>query len=139
MPIGMKKTVGDTLYSPVFVGDVLGMQQVLVDISTLTEDEVDDDGYLKPGVAFQKDGTLVSAGSGQFVYAVNPEPQNLRMAVLPPTNATLAADTRTFPLGMGTIGEVNRDIAEDNMGRAYNSNELAAFNAAGSMIHLTNT
>jgi hypothetical protein len=25
------------------------------------------------------------------------------------------------------------------MGRAYNANELAAFNAAGSMIHLTNT
>jgi len=139
MPLSIKKTVGDTTYGPVFIGSILGMQQVLVDISTLTTDEVDADGWLKPGVAFQKDGTLVSAGSGQFVYAVNPEPQNLRMAVLPPTNGTLAADTRLYPLGMGTIGEVNRDIAEDNMGRAYNANELAAFNAAGSMIHLTNT
>ena len=37
------------------------------------------------------------------------------------------------------IGEVNRDIAEDNLGRAYSANELTAFNAAGSMIHLTNT
>lgn len=139
MPLHIKKTAGGTTYGPVFIGDILGMQQVVVDISTLTTDEVDADGYLKPGVAFQKDGTLVSAGSGQFVYAVNPEPQNLRMAVLPPTNGTLSGDTRTWPLGMGTIGEVNRDIAEDNMGRAYNSNELAAFNAAGSMIHLTNT
>lgn len=138
MPLFIKKTAGGTTYGPVFIGDILGMQQVLVDISTLTTDEVDADGYLKPGVAFQKDGTLVSAGS-QFVYAVNPEPQNLRMAVLPPTNGTLSGDTRTWPLGMGTIGEVNRDIAEDNMGRAYNANELAAFNAAGSMIHLTNT
>jgi hypothetical protein len=139
MPLAITKTLGGTTYVPVFIGDILGMQQVLVDISTLTTDEVDADGWLKPGVAFQKDGTLVSAGSGQFVYAVNPEPQNLRMAVLPPTNGTLAADTRTWPLGMGTIGEVNRDVAEDMMGRAYNSNELAAFNAAGSMIHLTNT
>lgn len=139
MPLHIKKTAGGTTYGPVFIGDILGMQQVVVDISTLTTDEVDADGYLKPGVAFQKDGTLVSAGSGQFVYAVNPEPQNLRMAVLPPTNGTLSGDTRTWPLGMGTIGEVNRDVAEDNMGRAYSSNELTAFNAAGSMIHLTNT
>ena len=139
MPIAMKKTVGTTTYGPVFIGSILGMQQVLVDISELTTDEVDEDGYLKPGVAFKKDGTLADGTGGEFIYAVNPEPQNLRMAVLPPTNTTLGADTRLHPLGMGTIGEVNRDIAEDNMGRAYTANELAAFNAAGSMIHLTNT
>lgn len=139
MPMHVKKTVGGTTYAPVFIGDILGMQQVVVDVSTLTTAEVDADGGLKPGVAFQKDGTLVSAGSGQFVYAVNPEWQDLRLDTVPPTDGTLAADTKTYPLGMGTIGEVNRDVAEDNMGRAYNSNELAAFNAAGSMIHLTNT
>jgi len=137
--MNIKKTVGGTTYTPVFIGMVLGMQQVVVDVSTLTTDEVDADGWLKPGVAFQKDGTLVSAGSGQFVYAVNPEPQNLHLDTIPPTNVSLAADTKTYPLGMGTGGEVNRDVAEDNMGRAYNSNELAAFNAPGSMIHLTNT
>jgi hypothetical protein len=139
MPLSMKKTVGTSTYGPVFIGDVLGMQQVVVDISELTTAEVDADGWLKPGVAFKKDGTVADGTGGEFIYAVNPEPQNLRMAVIPPTDATLAADTRLYPLGMGTIGEVNRDIAEDNMGRAYNSNELAAFNAAGSMIHLTNT
>lgn len=139
MPLSIKKTVGTTTYGPVFIGDILGMQQVVVDISELTTAEVDADGYLKPGVAFKKDGTVADGTGGEFIYAVNPEPQNLRMAVLPPTDGTLAADTRLYPLGMGTIGEVNRDIAEDNLGRAYNANELAAFNAAGSMIHLTNT
>jgi hypothetical protein len=139
MPLSIKKTVGDTTYGPVFIGSVLGMQQVVVDISELTTAEVDADGYLKPGVAFKKDGTLADGTGGEFIYAVNPEPQNLRMAVLPPTDGTLAADTRLYPLGMGTIGEINRDIAEDNLGRAYTANELAAFNAAGSMIHLTNT
>lgn len=139
MPMHVKKTEGGTTYVPVFIGDILGMQQVVVDISELTTDEVDADGYLKPGVAFKKDGTLCDGTSGEFVYAVNPEPQNLRMAVLPPTNGTLSGDTRTYPLGMGTGGEINRDVAEDMMGRAYNANELAAFNAAGSMIHLTNT
>lgn len=139
MPLAMKTTAGGTTYGPVFIGDILGMQQVVVDISELTTNEVDADGYLKPGVPFKKDGTLCDATGGEFVYAVNPEPQNLRMAVLPPTNGTLSGDTRTFPLGMGTIGEINRDIAEDNMGRAYTADELAAFNAAGSMIHVTNT
>jgi hypothetical protein len=139
MPLKIKKTDGGTTYGPVFIGDILGMQQVLVDVSTLTTDEVDADGFLKPGVAFQKDGTLVSAGSGQFVYAVNPEPQDLQLATIPPTNTSLGNDVKLFPVGMGTIGEVNRDIAEDNLGRAYSANELAAFNAAGSMIHATNT
>jgi hypothetical protein len=139
MPLNIKTTAGTTTYGPVFIGSVLGLQQVVVDISELTTKEVDADGYLKPGVAFKKDGTLADGTGGEFIYAVNPEPQNLRMAVLPPTDGTLSSDTRTFPLGMGTIGEINRDIAEDNMGRAYTADELAAFNAAGSMIHLTNT
>jgi len=139
MPVSITKTTGGTTYAPVFIGQILGMQQVVVDISTLTTDEVDADGFLKPGVAFKKDGTLCDGTGGEFVYAVNPEPQPLQLATIPPTNASLAADTSTIPLGMGTGGEVNRDIAEDNMGRAYTANELAAFNAAGSMIHLTNT
>jgi hypothetical protein len=131
-------TAGD-VYAPVFTNALLGLQQVVVDISELTTNEVDPDGYLKPGVAFKKDGTLCDGTSGEYVWAVNPEPQLIGHATIPPTNTSLLADTGTVPLGMGTIGEVNRDIAEDNMGRAYNSNELAAFNAAGSMIHLTNT
>jgi hypothetical protein len=138
MPVSIKKVAGGTTYAPVFIGMILGMQQVVVDVSTLTTDEVDADGFLKPGVPFQKDGTLVSGGS-QFVYAVNHEPQPLQLATIPPTNTSLGNDTSTIPLGMPTGGEVNRDIAEDNMGRAYTANELAAFNAAGSMIHLTNT
>lgn len=139
MPLAIKKTAGTTTYGPVFIGAILGMQQVVVDVSELTTDEVDADGWLKPGVAFKKDGTVADGTGGEFIYAVNPEPQNLRLATITPTNVSLAADTSTVPLGMATIGEVNRDIAEDNMGRAYNANELAAFNAAGSMIHLTNT
>lgn len=139
MPMNIKKTVGGSTYAPVFIGMILGMQQVVVDVSELTTDEVDADGWLKPGVAFKKDGTLCDGTGGEFVYAVNPEPQNLHLDTIPPTNTSLGNDTKTYPLGMGTGGEVNRDVAEDNMGRAYNANELAAFNAAGSMIHLTNT
>jgi hypothetical protein len=137
MPLSVVKTSGTTTYGHPFIGSVLGLQQVVVDISTLTTDEVDADGFLKPGVPFQKDGTLVSAGSGQFVYAVNPEP--IKIITYVPTNTLLGADVATIPVGMGTIGECNRDIIEDNLGRALTANELTAFNAAGSMIHVTNT
>jgi hypothetical protein len=135
----IEKTSGTTGYGHPFTDGVLGLQQVVVDVSELTTNEVDADGFLKPGVPFKIDGTLADGTSGEYIYAVNPEPQNLHLATVPPTNVSLAADTSTVSLGMGTIGEVNRDIAEDNMGRAYSANELAAFLAAGSMIRLTRT
>ncbi len=137
MPLAVTKTSGTTGYGHPFIGSVLGLQQVVVDISELTTKEVDVDGFLVPGVPFKKDGTLADGTSAEFIYAVNPEPQKIITYV--PTDALLAADTATIPVGMGTIGEINRDIAEDNLGRAYTANELAAFNAAGSMIHVTNT
>ena len=133
------KTAGTTVYGAPFVSGPYGLQEVVVDVSELTTAEVDADGYLKPGVPFKKDGTVLDGTSGEYVYAVNPEPQPLQLATIPPTDASLAADTSTVPLGMGTIGEVNRDIAEDCMGRAYNANELAAFDKAGSHISLTRT
>jgi hypothetical protein len=139
MPVSVKKTSGTTGYGHPFVNGVLGLQQVVVDVSELTIAEVDADGYLKPGVPFKKDGTLLDGTANEFVYAVNPEPQNLRLTTIPPTDVSLAADTKTFPVGMGTIGEINRDIAEDNMGRAYTANELAAFDRAGSHLSLTRT
>jgi hypothetical protein len=137
MPLAVTKTSGTTGYGHPFIGAVLGLEQIVVDISELTTFEVDADGGLKPGVAFKKDGTLADGTGGEFIYAVNPE--WIRIVSYVPTDALLAADTATIPVGMGTIGEINRDIAEDNMGRAYTANELAAFNAAGSMIHVTNT
>lgn len=137
MPMNVKKTAGTTVYAPVFIGEILAMEQVLVDVSELTTDEVDADGWLKPGVPFKQDGTLAD-GSG-CIYAVNPEPQDLRLATIPPTNTSLSNDTKTYPLGMGTMGTVNRDIIEDNLGRALTGNELTAFATAPCKINLTLT
>jgi hypothetical protein len=138
MPMHVKKTVGGTTYATPFFGPVFAMAQVVVDVSTLTTDEVDADGWLKPGVPFQKDGTLISGG-GQFVYAVNPEPQNLHLDTVPPTNTSLGNDTKTYPLGMAIRADCNRDAIEDYLGRALTANELAAFEAAGSHFTITNT
>ena len=137
MPMNVKKTVGTTLFSPVFLGEIIAMEQVLVDVSELDTTMVDADGWLKPGVMFKQDGTQPD-GSG-CVYAVNPESQNLHLDTVPPTDVSLAADTKTYPLGMGTMGTVNRDIIEDNLGRGLTTNEVNAFAAAPCKINLTLT
>lgn len=138
MPMHVKRTAGGTTYASPFIGSIGAMMQVVVDVSTLTTKEVDADGWLKPGVPFRKNGTLIS-GSGQFVYAVNPEAQNLRLDTVPPTDVSLAADTKTYPLGMAIRGDLNRDIIEDILDRALTANELAAFEAAGSHFTITDT
>lgn len=135
MPIGVKKTTGTTGYGHPIVGDALGLLQVVVDISELTIAEVDADGYLKPGVMFKSDGTQPD-GTG-FLYAVNPEP--IKIVDYVPTDILLAADTATIPVGMVTAGIINRDVVEDNLGRAMTANEIAAVTAAGSRFTLTNT
>jgi hypothetical protein len=132
------KTAGGLAHSPVFVGDILGTDAVAVDISDLTINEVDADGFLKPGVPFTKAGDLVGASTTTPVWGVTIEAIKLPHATIPPTNASLAADTGTAQVAVG-FGLVNRDIAEDNLGRAYTANEIAAFDLAGSNCRITRT
>jgi hypothetical protein len=56
-----------------------------------------------------------------------------------PTNVTLAANTSDPLIAVARMGMINRDIAEDNLGRAYTADELAAFVAAGSQFSITTT
>ena len=134
MPLKVSSTTGTTGYGHPIVGKAQGLLQVVVDISGLTTDEVDADGFLKPGVMFTSAGVLVSSG---FVYAVNPEP--IKIVDYVPTNTLLGNDTATIPVGMVTGGVLNRDIIEDNLGRALTGAEIAGCTAAGSQFTLTNT
>lgn len=136
MPIQIGTTTGGTIHAPVFVGKILNTDVVQVDISDLTTKEVDADGYLKPGVPFAKDGSLV--GSGVAVHGVTIEAIKLPHATIPPTNVSLAADTGTCPVAVG-FGLINRDVAEDNLERAYTSDEIAGFDLAGSNCRITRT
>ena len=136
----IKNTVGDKGYGRPFYGALNQTDHVKVVLSGLTTAEVDVDGYLKPGVPFRQDGTLVTAVS-QIVWGVTPETIQLNV-VTPVTNATLAAEVTTtnFPLvAVGTMGQVNRDIIEYNLGRALTANEISAFGAAGCTVKLSTT
>lgn len=137
MPIVISNVAEQSTYGHPFVGECLATDVVVLDISDLTTNEVDADGYVKPGLPLAKAGDTV--GSGVPVYGVTLEPIKLTHATVPPTNASLAADTGTMQIAVGTHGLVNRDICEDNLGRALTADEIAGFALAGSNLHLTRT
>lgn len=121
-------------YANPFVGPINHPDHVKLDVSAMTTAEVDQYGYLKPGVPLTAAGALVTAG---FVWGVTIEA--VRIVDPSPTNATLAANTSDPLVAVARIAMVNRDIAEDNLGRAYTVAELAGFDAAGSKISITTT
>lgn len=125
---------GGEHYANPFVGPINHPDHVKLDVSTLTTAEVDAYGYLKPGVPLTAAGALVTAG---FVHGVTIEA--VRIVSANPTNGTLAADTSDPLIAVARNGLINRDIAEDNLGRAYTAAELAGFVAAGSNFSLTTT
>lgn len=135
MPITIEDVaVEASTYGKPFVGPGAQYTDVVkIDISDLTDNEVDTYGYLKPGVPLAKDGNLI--GSGVPVWGVTLESIKIAASNVA---AVLDAATDCF-VAVGTVGVVNRDIMEDNLGRALTSDEIAGFDLAGSQIHLTRT
>jgi hypothetical protein len=137
MPIAITNEAGGMSYANPFVGPVDHPAHVKVDISGLTDDEVDAKGYLKPGVPLKENGTLV--GSAEAVFGVVIEAVKLPLAVLPATTSSLGSETGDCFVAVATIGQVNRDIIEDNLGRALTSDEVTGFGLAGCRIVLLPT
>lgn len=137
MPATISATTGGDVYHSPMIGPVHHTQQIRLDVSTLTTAEVDSNGYLKPGVVVNSAGDPVAAG--QAVYGVVFEATKLAHATIPPTDVSLAADTADHDICVATHGVVSRDIAEDNLGRAYTADEIAGFALANSHLRLTPT
>lgn len=137
MPMAITSTDGGMSYGNPFVGPVNHTAHVKVDISGLTDKEVDSQGYLKPGVPLKEAGTLV--GSAEAVFGVTIEAVKLPLAVLPATTSSLGSETGDCFVAVATIGQVNRDVIEDNLGRALTSDEVTGFGLAGSHIVLLPT
>lgn len=147
MPMSVTETTGANVYASPFIGPVNHPVHAKVDISALLIDgasgaQVDAKGYLKPGTPFKLvSGAAVplDATSGEYVYGCVIEATDLGLATVPPTNTSLAAVTADPFVALNTQGLVNRDILEDNLGRALSAAEIAAFAAAGSQLKLTTT
>jgi hypothetical protein len=132
MPLSVESTAGGLAHSPVFVGEIQGTDVVKVDLSDLSDEEVDADGYIKPGVPLDKSGNIV--GSGVPVWGVTIEAIKVATGG---TDAILDAATDCFvTVGFGLC---NRDVMEDNLGRVLSADEIAGFDLAGSNCRLTRT
>jgi hypothetical protein len=139
-------TTSGTTYANPMVGEPGPTVQLKVDLSQLTAGaagEVDAYGYLKPGVVFAvSGGLLVPVGSSGVVYGVVQEATRLAVTGADTgavTTTTLGSETGDHFIAVCVSGVVQRDIGEDNMGRAYTANEIAGFALAGSLLRLTET
>ncbi len=130
----IEKTVSENqTYGHAFVSPIENVDHLKLDVSTLSVAEVDEYGYLKPNVPLQQSGALISA-AGQIAYGLTIEAEKLPGRT---NNANLATDTSDPLIAVVTQGLLNRDIAEDNLGRALSPNELAALQAGGFKVTST--
>lgn len=130
-------TPGGLGYGNPWVDGPRDVEQITVDLSDLTTAEVDAKGYLKPGVLLKADGTLADAAAGEFIYGATIEPVYVGAD---PIGADADLDALTdIQVAVGRSGLLNRDIVEDNLGRALTAAELAAITAAGSRLAITAT
>ncbi len=126
---------GGTVYGSPFIGPVEYVMQIAIDVTALTTREVDSDGYLKPGVPFLASGALVSAPA-QAIHGVAIEPLKVAGG-----NAAgdFAAASAVHQIGLATIGQLNRDVIEDNLGAVLTADELDAFSDVDCQLILSAT
>lgn len=112
MPISVTTTAAPSgpSYADIRVGECQ-VHQCLIDVSTLTS--VDDaDGYLPVGLPIRANGNPVTGTTDVVFGLIGPEPVKLE-----------AVDHFGNVFISGTF---NKDMIEDNLGRALDSNELAS-------------
>ncbi len=126
-PIRITSTTrsGATYASP-FIGPVNDFVQIPVPLSALTSNEIDDYGYLRPGIPLTSAGALVGADPA-FVYGVTVE----AIKVADDNESGTIAALGTVNVGVGVSGVVNTDMCASMLERALTANELAGFNRAG--------
>ena len=125
------------VHSLPFVGPINHTIGVKVDVSGLTSNEVDANGYLKPGVPFKLSGGLLVLADGtldEYLFGANVEAVQVHT-----DNTTLAGVTTDVEIAVAVFCVINRDLVEDVLGRALTANELAAAAAAGSHVIVTPT
>lgn len=137
MPFDIKDThdEGD-VYGDPFVGRADHSVQILIDVSGLTTDEVDAKGYLKTGTPFRENGLLIS-GASQYVFGVTRETVRVGFYLGNYGNSSTILDGATdVQIALFTIGQVDKGMIEDNLGRTLTENEVDGFESGSCEIIL---
>ncbi len=123
-------TTSGQIYGRPTVGVLEHAAQRAINIAALTVNEVDSDGYLKPGVPFDRSGALVLATVPVFGVTIEP------IKVAAANDGTSLTAAGIVQVTLQVIGMVNRLIAESDLGRVYTAAEIAGFDLAGCKLVL---
>ena len=127
---GIKKTVlsspADLAGNDGWIGPIDHTVAIPVDLSQFTDKEIDADGYLKPYIPLTRAGEML--GAGDFVFGVTVAP--FKVADDNETATLAALGDMDVPIAL--IACINRAFCEDVLDRAYTTDEIAGFDAAGS-------
>jgi hypothetical protein len=142
MPLAIKSTEGGLAHAPVFVTGPLATDTVKVDISTLTSDEIDSDGYLKPGVPFSSAGVLVAAMTRSTPGSATPGGENTGDGAMGAATGGFGAPSETITLtitsessnagGFKVEGSKSGFIGTGNVASAFASDIISFTLADGS-------
>lgn len=132
MPIKVSQpAAADSVYGSPFRGTVNHTAQIAVNLTALTNAEIDAKGYLKPGLPLSAAGALVGAAVPVFGVTI----EAIKVA-----NGNAAADiaaaSAAYQLTVATIGQVSRPVMEANLGRVLSANEIAGFGLAPCTLKL---
>jgi hypothetical protein len=132
MPMTIKnpETTGRDFYHNVFIGRVDHPSHVKLAAGAFTVDTVDSDGWLKPGIPLTKVGVL-PIDATTLIYGCTIE--EMKVGDGNSVDQLAAAAARGLFAVVNTIGLVNRDLLETNLGRALSAGELLAFGASPNM------
>lgn len=121
---------GEVHPSP-FVGPINHTYGQKIDVSTLDTEEVDQYGYIKPGVPIQINSGAVAPVPGALVTAADQRAGVVVEAVKIAADnapATLAA-AADVEVAVAVFCMINRDIVEDSLGRVLSAFEVTALRA----------
>ncbi len=132
MRLTTKGTVRDLINgTDLFLGPIDHSISIPVLLTQFTSNEINADGYLRPGIPLTRNGLLVGV-SPAFVFGVTVEHRKVAEDNAAATIAALG----TIDVAIELMACVVRDVAEDILDRAYTANEVAGFDRAGSKCHL---
>lgn len=123
----------EDMYSWVILGDInerLSLQIDPVDFDGL--DVVDEDGYLIPGTVLAGDGINLAPVTAPAAIARGVVLAPVQIAESNSTADLTAADALDVVIVVN--GTIEQALAESNLGRAYNANELEALNANQALV-----